>query len=88
MASKDVFYAKTKGDFFRMSKEADKSFTRADGGFALFWINSPAPHKTLSVEYIPGNYPALNVTVRARWKGTVEIKDYERNPDWTVAESW
>jgi hypothetical protein len=88
MASKNEFYAKTKGDFFRMSKEADKAFSGPMDGFALFWINSPTPHKTLSVEYLPGNYPALTVTVRALWKGTIDIKDYEDNPDWTKAESW
>jgi hypothetical protein len=83
------FYAKTKGDFFRMSKEADKYFTRSDGGFALFWINSPSPHKTLSVEYSPGDYPALTVTVRARWKGTIDIKLYEKDTAWSEAkQSW
>ena len=49
------FYAKTKGDFFRMSKEADKYFTRSDGGFALFWINSPSPHKILA-RRLPSSY--------------------------------
>jgi hypothetical protein len=88
MASKDVFYKKTKGDYFLMSKEADKAYNGPNGAYALFWINSPSPHKTLSVEYTPGNYPALVVTVRARWKAAIEWKNYEKEPDWSKAESW
>ena len=68
----------TKGDLLLESKRADASLASEDGGWAMFFFNTPKKGKCLSAEYTPGDWPAAIIVVSANWKAERVIRRYKR----------
>ena len=67
-----------KGDLLLESKHADVAFLCEDG-WALFFHDTPKRGKTLSVEYMRENYPAVFAVIQANWKAKRQIARYKRD---------
>ena len=77
---KGRIYSIAEGDLFLQSKHADAAFTGTmESGFAVFWFDMPRKGKCLCVEYSPGNWPALHVTIQANWKARKHVANYRKD---------
>ena len=76
-------YALAKGDLLLQSKHADASFEGGPDGWAMFFFDTPVKGKCLSVEWMPGNWPAVMVRIQANWKAKKDIEDFKKDKAFT-----